>query len=216
MLAEWITGLVLRIMVLLRHGQLDRDLDDELHFHLAIREEKLTESGVPAEEARYVAQREFGNAPQAKEANRDLWTFPFLESLWQDIRYDPRQLRRNPGFTAVAVITLALGIGATTAMFSFIECGVLNPLPSGDPRICAVAHPIAGSDLLMRSFLAVRYENLGYDANHVFVANFDVPQSRYKTVDQRNLLDTDVLRRLKSMHMVISAALAPSSAAILG
>ncbi|MDE3180822.1 MAG: ABC transporter permease [Acidobacteriota bacterium] len=129
MLHEWITAVLLRIKTLLRRRQLDHDLADELEFHLAMRERKLVEQGVTPEEAHYAAKREFGNATAAKETNREMWTFAFLETLLQDLRHGLRQLRRNPGFTAVAVITLALGIGATSAIFSYINAWIIKPLP---------------------------------------------------------------------------------------
>ncbi len=85
MLPESINGLRLRIKALLRRRQLERDLADELEFHLAMREQKLAESGLSAEEAPHAARRQFGNATSAKETSRELWTFPFAETLWQDI-----------------------------------------------------------------------------------------------------------------------------------
>jgi predicted permease len=148
-LPELITAIWLRIKTLFRRRQLDRDLDDELQFHLAMREQKLAESGASAEEARYAAQREFGNATQAKETNRDLWTFPFLETLWQDVRYGLRQLRRNPGFTAVAVITLALGIGANTAIFTLVDAVMLRNLPVKNPNELVLFADNAGEGVSM-------------------------------------------------------------------
>jgi hypothetical protein len=158
MVPEWLIALWLRIRMLFHRRQLDRDLDDELQFHLAMREQKLADQSVQPEEAHYAALREFGNVTEAKEVNRDIWTFPFLETPWQDIRYGLRQLRRNPGFTTLAVVTLAVGIGATTAIFSVVNTVLLEPLPY--PNANRIVQLTTGTDNLVTlsvpEFMAMR------------------------------------------------------------
>jgi predicted permease len=120
------------------HGILGRrhravDLRDEIRAHIAMEEQENLEAGMPPEEARYAALRRFGNVTLAQERSRDMWVWNSIETLFQDLRYGLRQLRRSPGFAAVAVITLALGIGANTAIFSLIDAVMLRSIPVRDP-----------------------------------------------------------------------------------
>ena len=122
-----------RLLAIVRRRRLDRDLDEELAFHLAMREADCLTDGLTADAAREEARRRFGNVTHLKEQTRDMWTFPSFEGFRQDIRYAFRTLRKSPGFTFVAMFALAVGIGGNTAIFSLVDAIRVSALPYPDP-----------------------------------------------------------------------------------
>src|SRR5277367_742787 len=117
----------------------DTDLERELQSDLELEEEEQRERGLSQEDARYAARRAFGNATLIREQTREAWGWMRLESLAKDVRYALRQLGRNSGFTAICILTLALGIGAATTIFSVVDSLLLRPLPYPNaPRIVRI------------------------------------------------------------------------------
>ena len=142
---EWFRELARRFLMLFSRRRFDADLDEEMRLHRELREREEIERGLSPQEARYAAQRRFGNDLVLREESCDVWGWTWLESLLQDIRYGVRMLIKNPGFTTVAVLTLALGIGANTAIFQLLDAVLFRSLPIDHPEELADIRIVGGN-----------------------------------------------------------------------
>lgn len=120
--------------MLLHRREFDADLEEEMRLHLELRRQENVDAAMSTDEARYAASRRFGNATYLREESHFAWGWQWLENAAQDLRYAVRALRESPAFSAVAILTIAFGIGATTAIFSVVDATLLHPLPYPAPE----------------------------------------------------------------------------------
>jgi len=126
---EWFNILMARLRALFRRESVLRDIEEELRIHVEIETEANIERGMSPDEARAAALKSFGALVRNTERGYDIRGGGWLETFWQDMSYGLRMMLKNPGFTTIAVLTLAFGIGANTAIFSVVNPLVFNPLP---------------------------------------------------------------------------------------
>jgi len=148
---DWIGELWRSLRFIVSRQQFERDLDEEMRLHTELRQQEHRNMGIDQDSAQYKAQRRFGNDTLLKEVSREMWGWILFERVALDLRYALRTMRKSPGSTALPVLSLALGIGANTAISTFVKAAVLKPLtyPQPDRFIALVeAHPKYGITLV--------------------------------------------------------------------
>ncbi len=173
---------------LFRRNTRDADLNDEIQTHLRMATRDALDRGAAVQDAAASARREFGNISVVKEVTREMWGWTSLERLGHDLRYAGRLLRKSPGFTVVAVLSMALGIGANTAIFSLIDAALLRSLPVRNPNeLVAIGDPTRVGSL-----------SQGSGRTDIFSYPF------YERFRDRNHVFTDVLGSARSEHLDVT------------
>ena len=153
-----------KLLFVMQRARFERDLQDEMRAHLEMKAEELGGT----EDARYAARRQFGNTLLLRERSRDMWGWARLETLWQDLRYGTRMLRKNPGFTFVATATLALGIAVNTTIFSVINGWLLKKPAVTDPDRVVMVVSTNAARVVERGWVPAVDYLAWRDANHAF------------------------------------------------
>jgi predicted permease len=190
---EWFNILTTRLRALFRRESVLQDIEEELRIHVEMATEENLKRGMSPEEARAAALKSFGNPVRSTELGYDVRGGGWLEDVWQDLRYGIRMLLKQPGFTLIAVLTLALGIGANTAIFSVVNALLLRPLPYREPEQLVKVfriQPDPTKDMLPSIWSYPRLEMLR-DHNLSFTEVVGFNQSPY------NLTGTDAPEQLQ-------------------
>src|ERR1700722_4944839 len=177
----------LRVKSLLHRKSMDREIAEELEFHQTLLRERLARQGVAPAELDLATKRTFGNQSRWHERLIELWQFGTLENFLRDLSFSLRLLRKSPGFTAVALLTLALGVGANTAVFSLINGLLLRPLPVPHGEQLVVLRMEEGGPQPNYSFCTPFFRSL--ERNHdvfsdVFSYNPDTLQVRGRSANE--------------------------------
>jgi MacB-like periplasmic core domain len=178
-------ALLFRLAGLFRKERGERELAAEMESHLQMYIEDNLRAGVSPEEARRQALIKLGGVEQAKELYRERRGLPLLETLWQDVHYGARMLRKNPGFTMTALLTLALGIGVNTAVFSLAEAFLVRPLALPTlHRLAAITtgqkSPVAAADYFDGKTQGQSFEQIAaYRTSDMNVTGYDEPERVY-------------------------------------
>ncbi len=162
-----------KLRSLMHRRRKEEDLRDELQFHLDEEAEERQAEGLPGDEARHAARRDIGNIALVQEETRAVWTWTYLEQLAQDCRYAVRTMAANKTFSLLAILSLALGIGANTAIYSFMDSLLLRSLPVSDPESLAVLNWGAQPN-------RTRFRDAGYERQHLgAIANGQRPPGSF-------------------------------------
>ncbi|HXI43958.1 MAG TPA: permease prefix domain 1-containing protein, partial [Bryobacteraceae bacterium] len=199
---NWLKELARRLKYLWHRGSFDRELDDEAQFHIESRADELEQTGISRSEALSRARREFGSAVRMREQTRAAWQLKWLEDLLSDLRYALRALRRNPGFAAAAIFSLALGIGANTTIFSLTMEFLFSQPSCRNPETLASMQIGGNSDIEMNKYRFLRDAHL-FDA---LAGSFLEAESNWRFGD--DTYDLHVMRVTGNFFEVVGIPLA--------